>query len=101
MSYFIKRYALTSVLKPQAVKMPKRARIIFTANGSHGPVLCALVEEDADTQAFDLGKHERFFQVCSDGMPTPEGGVHVGSVQTGDNHRQGNAYHVFEVRGRT
>lgn len=95
MPHLLKRYDLTTVTTTQTVKMPKRARIIFVARSKRGPSLCTMVEEDADTRAFDTGKHERFFTVASDGMIAPEGGVYVGSTQP-----ESNCYHVFEVRGR-
>lgn len=99
MPHTLKRYELTTRTEPQALKMPKRARILHIALGTRGPVLCALVEEDDDTRAFDTGKHERHFAVASDGMVAPDG-VYVGSVQSRGNEKQMNCYHVFEVRGR-
>lgn len=93
----LKRYQLTTALSPQVVNMPKRARILHVAVTEKGPALSTTAEENADTRAFDTGKHERFFQVASDGMVAPEG-VYVGTVQARGN--QTNCYHVFEVRGR-
>jgi hypothetical protein len=96
MSRLIHRYALGTGHDTQTVRMPKRARVIHVGF-SQSPILCALVDEDADTRAFDTGKHERYFVVVADGGAAPEVGVYVGSAQTPGNHKQAICLHVFEV----
>jgi hypothetical protein len=97
MSRHIHRYELsTGSPQTQAINMPKRARIIHTAISStrRGLVLCAIVEEDNDTRAFDRGVHQRHFVVVEDGREIPEPGGYVGSVQVSSTS---SCLHVFEV----
>jgi hypothetical protein len=98
MSRILKRYELAGGYDTQAIHLPKRARILFVATGRVGPALCTVLEEDADTRAFDTGQHQRFFVVVPDGSAAPEVGVYVGSVQTAGHKPQSTCLHVFEVR---
>lgn len=77
--------------EPQAIEMPRRARI----TGIHSPPqsmvvqIFAEIEHDADTRAFDTSNHRRTFAKRNEGDQVPDGalvgfhaGVHVYEVKT-------------------
>lgn len=99
MAKIVKRFTLAKTVgSPQAVDMPKRARVLSVFAINARVALDAEVYEDEDTKAFDRA-HQRYFQVVSSGDLIPEGAL-VGSFCATSPERQTRVYHVFEVRGR-
>lgn len=103
MARLILKYSLNAGSEPQAIDMPRRARVLYVCMGEGGPQLFAEVLEDADTKAFDV-KHLRHFVVVTAGGTIPEGAGYIGSCHiqvAGTRHLRSNLanYHVFEVRG--
>ncbi len=77
---------------PQALAMPRRARITGIKATTTGPrsviYVYAEVEHDADTAAFDKGQHMRAFVQCLPPCVVPDGAL-VGFH---------NGVHVYEVK---
>lgn len=96
MSRMIRSYQLTTTGQPQAVDMPRRARILSVSMGaSECPQLFAELVEDADTQAFGV-RYVRHFLVLPTGSAVPEGAGYIGTCHL---HKPLRAWHVYEVRG--
>jgi len=72
-------FSLRIFSDPQTISMPRRARIVHVYVSRVDVQLFAEVEEDADTKAFDTGKHLRTFIVLNGGAPVPEGAGFIGA----------------------
>ena len=80
------------------VEMPRRARIITVAFENRRPCIHALIEETADTKAFDR-PHQRQFAVLTAGSVAPDGAGYIGSCfDPPRSAYRGETYHVFEMR---
>lgn len=101
MARMIQSYQLNAAAQPQAIDMPRRARVVSVAMGEGGPMLFAEVLHDADTKAFDVRNMRHFVVVCAGGT-VPEGAGYIGSCALKLTGRKMVDYHVYEVRpGRT
>lgn len=99
MTKMVRQFTLNKAIRePQAIDMPKRARILSVHPVNARVLIDAEVHEDADTKAFDRA-HQRHFQLVTVGDLIPEG-VQVGSFVAASPERQTRVYHLFEVRGR-
>lgn len=99
MAKMVRQFTLNRAIRePQAIDMPKRARIMSVHPINARVLIDAEVYEDEDTKAFDRA-HQRHFQVITAGELIPEG-VQVGSFVATSRERQTRVYHVYEVRGR-
>lgn len=97
MARMIMTYQLNAAAAPQAIDMPRRARVMYVAMGEGGPTLFAEVFQDADTAAFDV-RHLRHFVVVCAGGTVPEGAGYIGSCALKLTGRKMVDYHVYEVR---
>lgn len=100
MAKTVRRFTLATkqVGEPQALDMPKRARILSVFSIAGRAAIEAEVYEDEDTKAFDRA-HQRHFQLVKAGGLVPEG-VWIGSFASNAPAREVGVYHVYEVRGR-
>lgn len=99
MAKMVRQFTLNKAIRdPQAIGMPKRARILSVQSVNARVLIDAEVYEDEDTKAFDRA-HQRYFQLVSAGELIPEG-AQVGSFVSTSPERQTRVYHLFEVRGR-
>lgn len=85
------RLSSAGAIEPQAVEMPRRARITGITFKSGAVQVFAEVEHDADTRAFDTNKHRRAFVVIvgASGRDVPTEGQLVGFDA---------GVHVYEVK---
>jgi hypothetical protein len=99
MAKMVRQFTLNKAIhEPQAIDMPKRARIMSVHSINTRVLIDAEVHEDEDTKAFDRA-HQRHFQIITAGELIPEG-MQVGNFVATSRERQTRVYHVFEVRGR-
>lgn len=83
-------YTLARTLgHPQSVLMPRRAKITGIASTRTHVTVYAEVLDDADTTAFDTGRHQRWFVLVAGSTGIPEGAGLVG-FHNGD--------HLYEVK---
>lgn len=88
----IQLYSIPISLEPQSIEMPRRARITgvhLPNQGSTRIFVYAEVEHDANTAAFDTGKHSRYFACRRANDMVPEGAGVVGFSS---------GVHVYEVK---
>lgn len=92
----IRSFSLEVGTQVQVVTIPRRARIIAVTWETRITVYC-LVDEDADTRAFET-THHRQFQIAVAGQQAPEGANFIGLCTNPPRSAfRGQTYLVFEL----